>query len=208
MAEFSFRDSDHTYWLGEERLPSVTEIISNSPHGTTMDPEVPPEDFDGDSATWRKVLNRAAEIGSEVHKTIEEHHQEGQPLRSEDWSANKYLRGYKTFLGMVDFDVLGSEIPMYCDCHKFAGTVDLIVWHDNALKVWDIKTSSVLDEVSVSLQTAAYSHLFESNTSKTPDETGVVHLTKDGIGYKLKNVSNPEAFSTFAQALEDYRNDS
>lgn len=202
---FRFDEASHTYWLGERKLPSVTTIIGKSRFGTEIREDVPPDDFDGDVAQWKWVLNRASEVGIEVHERISEYHKRGKPLRSGDRSANKYLRGYRSFLMTHEFDVLASEIPMYCTCHMVAGTVDLVVWHENRLKVWDIKTTSVLDTASVGLQTAAYSHLFEHHTGQTVEGTGVVHLRKDGMGYALKNTTDPLAFEHFEEAIDEYR---
>lgn len=203
--EFRFDEESHTYWLGEEQLPSVTQIIGKSKFGTEIREDVPPDDFEGDVGEWKWVLNRASEIGTKVHERISEYHRRGKPLQSDDRSVNNYLRGYKSFVMVYDFEVLVSEVSMYCLCHKVAGTVDLVVWHEGKLKVWDIKTTNLLDRTSVGLQTAAYAHLFEHHTDQRADQTGVIHLTKDGMGYNLVNTTDPLAFENFEQALETFR---
>lgn len=115
MSTLQFNPDNHTYWLGERRLPSVTEAISRvAPHRDVDD--------------W--YLHR----GAAVHAAIQ------LALRDElDWSSvddriKGRIEAALAFLSNVGIAPELIERPMFSRNYQFAGTVD--VFGDRVIVDW------------------------------------------------------------------------
>lgn len=199
MENLRFEEEGHNYYVGDTRLPSVTEIIK---HGKeSVDYSDIPE----------HILKRASEIGNEVHETIERFHKGEGDLFSPDSSVNAYVNGYKQFVRTGFYTHILSEKKLYCSCHEFAGTVDLVGRIFGSVAVLDIKTTSQKHEDSWNLQTAAYRHLVESNKDVLDgldidaevEDKYVVWLNKSG-NFKLEPCKQTGSWYKFKSLLEDY----
>lgn len=169
--ELRFNEEKHEYLL---RLPSVTEIIRVDDIDIFDDV---PEDLTEDK--WEWIINRATEIGDKTHEAIEYFHKsEDDLLVTDDSSVEPYLEGYAKFINENDFECEHSEQVLWCNCHLFAGTVDLVGVLNGASCIIDIKTTNELDKEKVELQTRAYQHLFNRVYGEEPDKRFALHLTK------------------------------
>lgn len=152
-----FDEENHEYSVV---LPSVTQIIRVD-EGSIFDDV--PEDLT--ASKWEWIINRATEIGDKTHEAIEYFHKSDDDLLvTEDSSVEPYLEAYAKFYGEHDFACEHSERKMWCRCHLFAGTVDLVGILDGEPAIIDIKTTNELDKEKVELQTRAYQHLYRANT--------------------------------------------
>lgn len=186
-----FLEGPHEYWVGDRQIPSVTQIIRAG--GESKDYSDIPE----------FILRRAGEIGTEVHKTIENYHEGIGELFSDDSSADDYLEGYRKFISQGVFEPLLAEERMYCDCHWFAGTVDLIGFVNNTPSVIDIKTTNTTDLKSWNLQTAAYKHLAIETFEIELENRYVIHLKKSGR-FSLIKCDYPGAWERFESLIKEY----
>jgi len=123
---------------------------------------------------------------------------------------------WKMFLLFVDFwetsgaELLETEIFLYSETLKIAGTCDIVCKIDGELWVLDLKTSNHL-QTTYDLQTAIYSRCFEECYEQKVDRVGVLWLKsksrgedKSGKKLKGKNWEIYESSRTIDQNLEIY----
>lgn len=191
MDELEFDEESHTYFIRGDAWPSVTQIIRDASDEESAYDSIPDH-----------ILKRAAEVGNKVHDAVEKYHAEGSALLTDDDRANSYLQGYSQFLMSDMFEWRSSEHRMFCDCHRYAGTVDLVGLVNAKPSILDVKTTSKLDEDYVGLQTVGYKHLWNANREFQVTDRWAVWL-KQG-DYELVHLDDPLDWPTFEQAVEGY----
>lgn len=207
MPEILFDKLSHKYSIDGQKIPSVTQIIS----------------FGGASTDYSKIpkwiLKRAAEIGDLTHNAVRCYFEENANLITNDLSVAKYLDAFTYFMSKNDFVCRYTEMLMYCECHRFAGTVDLVGLLNGAWSIVDLKTTNKINQEYVELQTAGYRHLCETFFRKTffdaeleglresPPETffdrNIIHLKKSGVGSVVDCVDDG-AWPQFEKLVETY----
>ena len=199
--------------------PSVTTVLSACP----VDPFL---------IQWLKdcgqnadiIRNRAAAEGTAVHEAIEKL-LAGEKIEWQDGFGNaKYnLQVWQMILRFQDFynqvkpEVLASELFVYSDKHKYAGTTDAIFKVGDENWLIDFKTSNSLS-TSYSFQLAAYVKAVEENKGIHIDKAGILWLkaatrkisTKPGVyqgdGWQIKFSDDIEAdFKAFKHVYEIYK---
>lgn len=180
MSELYFNADNHTYWLGDRRLSSVTEVISRvAPHRDVDD--------------W--YLQR----GAAVHAAIQ------LELRGElDWSTvDERIKGrVEASLAFIRDEQIEPEIietPMCSRRYHFAGTVDVFC---ECRTIIDWKGSLA---PQVEPQLGGYALLLEEYG--TPAGLAVAVETRDDGSYKcrwLKAAELRRAKSTFLGMLTTY----
>lgn len=87
-----------------------------------------------------------------------------------------------------------------------AGSIDLICQDENGdLILQDFKSSNSIDQISYSLQVAAYCRMFEEMSGLKIKYCKILHISKDYnkfTVYKVKNISS--AYKAFKQIVETY----
>lgn len=143
MSGVVFREEDHTYWKGNTRLPSVTEILR------------PMVDF---RFVRDDVLQWKSDLGSAVHRAIELHLLDDLEYDSLVGDVAQYFDQFLIFEKEAKFRSLGTEL-IVSHALGFAGKVDCIgLFGGNkapAEAIVDWKTTAQISPV-VALQTAAY----------------------------------------------------
>lgn len=190
MNTFSFRKEDHSYWLGDKRVPGVSEILSQQLGGAgTL------QDF---SMIDPAVLQRKIEIGRAVH-LLAEWYDLGEDIDPDsiDPACAGYFNGWRRFCAEMrpQFDLAAIEQPVYSPL-GFAGTPDrprTVI--DGTRWTIDIKTVVAVSPVT-GLQTAAYAELCQDRSSRR----GAVQLTDDG-NYRLHEFTDPADWPTFLSLL-------
>ena len=134
-------DETHTYVYDGVILPSITQILKlkfgNKYIGVSQ-----------------RTLERASELGTEVHKKIEEYETKGI-----DDDSCKELHNYKFLKSRYGFKCLQNEIPIVLfldDKPVAAGRVDLILEQNGQVGIADIKRTSTFDKEYVAYQTNLY----------------------------------------------------
>ena len=149
MANVIFRESDHTYWLGEKQLISVTQLLKK--HGLTTD-------YSGVDA---EVLQKAADKGSMVHKEIEDY------IKNGEVGFTSELADFIQITEELGLAPKESEVIVPCgdipeseiDNHIVAGKADLIGCIGDSLVLVDIKTTSKPDKKSCAWQLSLYERI-------------------------------------------------
>lgn len=105
MSTLQFNPDNHTYWLGERRLPSVTEVINRI---------APQRDTDD----W--YLQRGAAVHAAINLALR---------HNLDWSSvDERIKGRvdsaMSFLKDVGITPASLEVPLCSITYQFAGTVD------------------------------------------------------------------------------------
>ena len=158
MANLTFIEDTHEYFLGDKKLISVTQLMQK--HGLAPNyGDVPSE-----------VLRAKAERGSLVHKEIEEYIKEGNI-----GFTNELIE----FINADKGEVLKSEFKVNNDI--VAGTVDLLLYKNNEYIIADLKTTSELHIDAVSWQLTIYAYLLgQINPMIKVTKGQAFHFNKDG----------------------------
>ncbi len=162
--ELDFDEKPHIYKLGGIQIPSVSEImepLSQSEYG----------------AIDRKVLQRAADKGTDVHNAIENWLKFG----IEDISPENegYFDAFMDWWEQRNPELIGSEVRVYHKLLRYAGTVDLIALIDGEVNLIDFKTTHKLIEKNCGVQLEAYTQALASH-GITIERKRILHLRKDG----------------------------
>jgi len=199
----SFVPKTHIYSVGDVEIPSVTTILKKS------------DVYSDYSAVPEHILMRAADIGTTVHKAVEDWVLEDALLVTDDDSANAYLDGFVQFVQENDFEPIHSEIQLYDPDLWYAGTVDLVCRVNGKLYVCDVKTTNKLNKEAIEMQLAAYKNLIEiSRSDRISDRDSdancdrefeklhraVIWLKKTGT-YKFHIATDPTAWIRFKSLL-------
>lgn len=190
MSEFRFQEADHSYWLGEKRLPGTTSVLAL---------------LGGYEGISKQILQRASERGTAVHKVTEFDDAGTLDYGSLDDNLIGYLMGWHRFKDEMRPEILDAEVPGYHPQLLYAGTRDrrLIIHglRKPRVAILDIKSSYMLMPTT-GPQTAAYLEIFNSGAAK--DERAEhrygLKLKPDGT-YELKEYKDPGDWNTFVSAL-------
>lgn len=135
-----FFDDTHEYLVDGVLVPSITQILKYK-FGSK---------YNGVS---QKVLNRAAEKGTEVHEAIERYCKTGES------SELKEVRNFKFLMNKYGFKVKDNEVPIILfidDGPVAAGRLDLVLELDNKIGGADIKRTATLDKEYLAYQLNLY----------------------------------------------------
>lgn len=190
MSEFRFQASDHSYWLGEQKLPGVTGVLSI---------------LGGYEGIPKHILDRAAERGTAVHLMTELDDAGTLDIGSLSDEMLGYWEAWQNFKRVVRPTMLDAEVVGYHPTLLYAGTRDRRLAIKGAPGILDIKSSYKLMP-STGPQTAAYAEIYNATAEKadrTKKRWGL-RLAKDG-SYDLKEYTGSADFNVFLSALNCYR---
>ena len=164
----TFNAEDHSYWLDDRSIPSVTEIIRflNVDIMTTAN---------------REMRNAAAERGTRIHEACTVY--DFDPDAEVDGDIAGYVKAYADFKRDYRIKEWGLFEAML-DVFWFAGTIDRYGEIDGIPTVLDIKTGSKLHMKTHSIQLAAYADLLRLNGYEVK-QGAILHLKNNGE-YSLK----------------------
>lgn len=127
------------YVYGDQRLPSVTTILSSTKDKSGLDAwaaRVGQENAE-------KIKSEAGAIGTHMHSVIERMIAYRDLPRPTNWLMLKgYEMGYRlinTYFANMQ-EIWGSEVPLYYP-EKYAGTTDLVCVYRNKPCIMDFKQS-------------------------------------------------------------------
>jgi len=157
--------------------PSVTYVLGYYPKGKHFENWLKQVGFASDH-----IVKKAAEEGTQVHELCEAY-LNGEELKFlDDKERPQYNPDvWQMFLRFVEFwetfkpVLIETEVHLFSDKLKVAGTCDLIVSIDNKLWLLDIKTSNQL-QTTYELQTAVYGQCYEECFEKEIDHYGILWL--------------------------------
>jgi len=180
-----FIEKTHEYWLGDVRLPSVSEIINPLVDYSHIPPDV--------------LANKAA-LGIEFHKIIDLHFQGTLNLKTID---KRLQYPYEAFCLWQHESALGkgskffaTEKRLYHKRLLFAGTPDYFDDND----IYDFKLRPY-NPVTDPLQLAGYDLLINQEDNLRGDGRWVVSFDLKGK-YKMHSVKASPADGMFRKMLE------
>jgi len=210
--QITFLDTRFYKRKPEVYYPSVTYVLSYFPKGRFFEDWLKQV---GSNAEY--IAQKSADEGTQVHNAIEQMI-EGKQIDWVDSNGNiKYnLEVWGMILKFVDFwntykpKIVASELHIFSDTHKIAGTVDAVVEMNGELWIIDFKTSNSL-HTSYELQLSAYAQCWNESFDRKIDKTGILWLKSSkrgpdkqqksiqGKGWELKTYSRhyDDAFKLF-----------
>ena len=159
---FRFLKEDHSYWLGDRRLPNVTTILESVGMADHR--------FSNEDAMLR---------GTYVHKATEMIDRGTLDWTTLDPILLPYCEAYQKFLATVNMEtILLSERPMYHPQYLYAGTLDRVATINGVRSVVDIKSGS--PHPATAVQIAAYRELAKESEGIPFLKGYSLHLRDDG----------------------------
>jgi hypothetical protein len=179
-----YLDDEHIYLYDGLILPSITQILQIK-FG---------KKYDGVDT---KILNKAAQNGTKIHKAIENLCKTGEV---EDY---KEVKNFMFLQKHYDFKVIDNEVPVVLfkeDVPIAAGRLDLVLEINNGLYLGDIKRTSALDKEYLGYQLNLYRIAYQQCYGKTIKGLRGIHLRED----KRKFVPIPIKEDMAWELIEEY----
>ena len=156
-------DETHTYIYDGIVLPSITQLLKVKFGGK----------YDG---IPKATLERAAELGTAVHKAIEDYERQGIETDLLE------LRNYKFLKKAHGFDCLDNEVPvvLFHDGEAVAaGRLDLVLAEKDCMGLGDVKRTSTLDKQYIAYQLNCYRRAYMQCYGTDISFLRGVHLRND-----------------------------
>lgn len=181
-----FNAEDHAYWIDEQPVPSVTQVLSilNDWSG------VPPA-----------TLEAAADFGRNAHEAC---HLDNLGLLDEaalDPALTPYLAGWRKFLADSGAVVIDSELIVASTVFRYAGKLDTVVEWRDARCLIDVKTGAV--PRTVGPQTAAYARAYNEPGYRQIRRRYCVQLLPND--YRTTHLKDPADWPLFMSCLNVWR---
>jgi len=166
------------YRRNGEYYPSVTYVLGSYPKGKFFEDWLKKVGYSADY-----IVRKAADEGTQVHEMIEDY-LNGEELYFLSPIEEVPLYDplvWQMFLKFVDWweeynpTLLETEVHLFSDKLKIAGTCDLVCEIDGELWIVDFKTSNSL-QTTHELQTSVYAQCYEECFGKKADRQGILWL--------------------------------
>lgn len=125
----------------------------------------------------KKKKEGSADIGTKVHKAIEEWIKEKKEPELDEHGMTMFNNFIKW---QEDKKILESELRVYNEDWWVAGTIDLVFEYKGKTYIGDIKTYSGIYDRTPFLQCAGYAGMYKSTTGKELEGSCIIRLGKDG----------------------------
>jgi hypothetical protein len=165
------------YRRNGEYYPSVTYVLNLYPKGKFFEDWLKKVGYASEY-----IVKKASEEGTQVHELCELY-LNGEELYflSPSGKPQHHPDVWQMFLRFVDFweefnpKLIETEVHLFSDELKVAGTCDLIVEINDELWLLDIKTSNQMHS-TYELQTAVYGQCYQECYNKKVDRYGILWL--------------------------------
>lgn len=191
--------------------PSVTYVLGYYPKGKFFENWLKQVGFSADY-----IVKKAAEEGTQVHE-LAEAYLNGEELNFLDERGRPQYNPdvWQMFLRFVEFwetfkpTLIETEVHIFSDELKVAGTCDLIVKINGELWLLDLKTSNQIQTV-YELQTAVYGQCYEECFGKKIDRYGILWLKSSKRGPKKDKMQGKgweivESSRTFEENIDIFK---
>jgi len=168
-----------------EYYPSITYVLSCYPKGKYFQDWLKKVGYSADY-----IVKKAGEDGTQVHEMIEDY-LNGKELSFLSPNGNPLYDPniWQGFLRFVDWwetykpTLLETEVHLFSDKIKVAGTCDLVCEIDGEVWIIDFKFSNNL-QTTYELQTAIYAECYAECFGKVADRQGILWLKSSKRGPK------------------------
>ena len=204
QAELIERDNAHFYQTPTgEIYPSITTILHET---LSMEKKESLQNWKNKEIAADYITQEAATIGTETHKLIENHINEVRQTDEVRLLSVAHFNNLIPFLQKIN-DVHGTELRLYSNIMKLAGTSDCIAKYDGELSIIDYKTkrSNQKEEWMTDhfIQSTAYSQMFKELTGIEVKQ--VVILVSSEKNLRMEFVKNTEDYKdALIQRLNQY----
>ena len=204
QAELIEKDNAHYYQtpMGES-YPSITTILHKT---MSTEKKESLQNWKDKEIAADYITQEAATIGTETHKLIENYINEIRQTDEVRLLSVAHFNNLIPFLQKID-DVHGTELRLYSNAMKLAGTSDCIAEYDGKLSIIDYKTkrSNQKEEWMTDhfIQGTAYSQMFKELTGIEVKQ--VVILVSSEKNSRMEFVKNTEEYKDLlTQRLNQY----
>jgi genome maintenance exonuclease 1 len=204
QAELIERDNAHFYQTpAGEIYPSITTILHET---MSIGKKENLQNWKDQEIAADYITQEAAIIGTETHKLIENHINEVRQTDQVRLLSVAHFNNLIPFLQKIN-DVHGTELRLYSNNMKLAGTSDCIAKYDGELSIIDYKTkrSNQKEEWMTDhfIQGTAYSQMFKELTGIEIKQ--VVILVSSEKNSRMEFVKNTEDYKELlTQRLNQY----
>jgi hypothetical protein len=191
--------------------PSVTYVLGYYPKGKFFENWLKQVGFASDY-----IVKKAAEEGTQVHELCEIY-LNGEELKFLDDKGRPQYNPdvWQMFLRFVEFwetikpTLIETEVHLFSDVLKVAGTCDLIIEINGELWLLDLKTSNQL-QLTYELQTAVYGQCYEECFGRKIDRYGILWLKSSKRGSKKDKMQGKgwevvESTRTFEENIDIFK---
>jgi len=183
--ELRFDPERHVYSVGNEVLPSITQILRHEGFIDTA-----------------RYSEQGRERGTIVH-LITHQYDTGELLESEiDPAYLPYLAAYKHWKEDSGFIVRDTEVPRYHKTLRYAGTPDKVGVLSNSIAIVEVKSGAV--EPWITLQTAAQAELVKQDYGITFVRRYGLQLKPNG-SYRMEEHTDRQDQGVWLSALACYQ---
>jgi len=204
QAELIEKDNAHYYQtpMGES-YPSITTILYKT---MSTEKKESLQNWKDKEIAADYITQEAATVGTETHKLIENYINEIRQTDEVRLLSVAHFNNLIPFLQKID-DVHGTELRLYSNAMKLAGTSDCIAEYDGKLSIIDYKTkrSNQKEEWMTDhfIQGTAYSQMFKELTGIEVKQ--VVILVSSEKNSRMEFVKNTEDYKDLlTQRLNQY----
>lgn len=182
---FEFREAEHKYFIDGVRMPSVTQILTETKIIDT-----------------RWYDEQSAIRGSQVHKACLYLNQNDLDFDSLNDTIRPYVYGYQKFLTESGFMPMLTEQQIYNKTFSYCGTLDMTGILNDCLCLIDIKSGSIPRWAG--LQTGGYLDALKSMGADVPVKRYALALKNDAT-YSLKELDDRNDINVFRAAVALWR---
>lgn len=157
-----FMENTHTYICDGVIVPCVSDILAYK--------------FNDYKGVSQEVLNKASQLGTILHRSIECFEQQG--IKSDLKEFKNYLFLKKQF----KFENIANELPVLYEKGGrvlFVGTLDQIITIDGKLGINDFKRVSAPNKNKIAYQLNLYKMAYEQSYGKKIEFLSFTHLRED-----------------------------
>ena len=204
QAELIEKDNAHFYQTPNgEIYPSITTILQETMSDAKKESL---QNWKEQEIAAEYITQEAATIGTETHKLIENHINEVRQTDDVRLLSVAHFNNLIPFLQKIN-DVHGTELRLYSNTMKLAGTSDCIANYDGELSIIDYKTkrSNQKEEWMTDhfIQGTAYAQMFKELTGIEPKQ--VVILVSSEKNSRMEFVKSTENYKDLlTQRLKQY----
>ena len=204
QAELIERDNAHFYQTPTgEIYPSITTILHET---MSNEKKESLQNWKNKEIAADYITQEAVTIGTETHKLIENHINEVKQTDEVRLLSVAHFNNLIPFLQKIN-DVHGTELRLYSNTMKLAGTSDCIAKYDGELSIIDYKTkrSNQKEEWMTDhfIQSTAYSQMFKELTGIEVKQ--VVILVSSEKNLRMEFMKNTEDYKdALIQRLNQY----
>ena len=175
QAELIEKDNAHFYQTPTgEIYPSITTILHET---MTNEKKESLQNWKEQEIAADYITQEAATIGTETHKLIENHINEVRQTDDVRLLSVAHFNNLIPFLQKIN-NVHGTELRLYSNAMKLAGTSDCIASYDGELSIIDYKTkrSNQKEEWMTDhfIQGTAYAQMFKELTGIEPKQVVIL----------------------------------